>query len=896
MLNQNNEEILGKKVVFFASFFIPIFIMILIFIQRGIFPFGDESFLRTDMYHQYAPFFSEFKYKLSNGGSLFYTWDLGMGINFSALYAYYLASPLNWLIILVPQQFVIEFMTYMIVVKIGLAGLSFTYYLSKNGARKKSGILFFGVFYALSGYMAAYSWNIMWLDCIVLFPIVCLGLERLANRGSGFLYSISLGLCILSNYYISIMICIFMVIYFVALQILKKRNNFKKIVVSAIQFSVFSLLAGGLSALVLLPEIYALRMTASGDFNFPNSFSSYFSIFDMIARHIGNVQIEIGLDHWPNIFCGVGVFIFFVLYLLNTKVGKKEKVVYISMIVFLLAGFSINIFNYIWHGLHYPNSLPARQSFIYIFLVLYVCARAYDKLKSNTLRDLGVAFAISMVFILLSQKLVENEDFHFTVFYVAMIFICIYVGIIYLYMKDRVSAGSLYLLALAVVVIESSVNMTVTSVTTVSRSDYTIDNSDVRKLLSGLPMNDFYRVDKVDRKTKDDGAWLNFKSVSLFSSTADASLSDLFKKLGNEASTNAYSITGETPLLDMLFAVKYAIYTGESKNKNITFIDLAGNSYLYENKYVLPLGFMVDERFTDEWNTNLGDPIDVQNDLAAVYGVGDIFEQVATDNESSAVTFDVDYDGEYFAYVTNPNIDEVNFGYVDADSKRSFKNLKRHYLLELGSLEAGKQGRFVNVEGNDNSLDMRVFRVNYDSLKELYNILNKNTLQLTYISDDKVAGEVLVDRATTLFTSIPYDEGWSVYVDGNQIEKIKLIDAFLGIELTAGKHNVEFRFLGTGVIIGRIVSGISLAILILLYIASIIINNIGVQRKKTVIVVAKNKQKEAPDEITDDESSTDTITHPMENENLDKSKVSESEDFNDIGEIIDFDNETGEER
>ena len=186
MLNQNNEEILGKKVVFFASFFIPIFIMILIFIQRGIFPFGDESFLRTDMYHQYAPFFSEFKYKLSNGGSLFYTWDLGMGINFSALYAYYLASPLNWLIILVPQQFVIEFMTYMIVVKIGLAGLSFTYYLSKNGARKKSGILFFGVFYALSGYMAAYSWNIMWLDCIVLFPIVCLGLERLVNRGSGF--------------------------------------------------------------------------------------------------------------------------------------------------------------------------------------------------------------------------------------------------------------------------------------------------------------------------------------------------------------------------------------------------------------------------------------------------------------------------------------------------------------------------------------------------------------------------------------------------------------------------------------------------------------------------------------------------------------------------------------
>lgn len=891
-LNQNNEEILGKKVVFFASFFIPIFIMILIFIQRGIFPFGDESFLRTDLYHQYAPFFSEFKYKLSNGGSLFYTWNLGMGINFSALYAYYLASPLNWLIILVPQQFVIEFMTYMIVLKIGLSGLSFTYYLSKNGARKKSGVLFFGIFYALSGYIAAYSWNIMWLDCIILFPIVCLGLERLVNRGSGFLYSISLGLCILSNYYISIMICIFMVIYFAALLILKKRNNFKKIIVSAVQFSVFSLLAGGLSALVLLPEIYALRMTASGDFNFPSNFNSYFSIFDMIARHIGNVQVEIGLDHWPNIFCGVGVFIFFVLYLRNSKVEKKEKVVYISMIVFLLAGFSINILNYIWHGLHYPNSLPARQSFIYIFLVLYICARAYDKLKSNTTKDLGVAFTISMAFVLLAQKLVANEDFHFAVFYVAMVFICIYAFIIYLYIKNRFYAGNLYLAALAIVVVESSINMTVTSVTTVSRSDYTLDNHDVRRLLGGLPMNDFYRVDKVDRKTKDDGAWLNFKSVSLFSSTADASLSDLFKKLGNEASTNAYSITGQTPLLDMLFAVKYAIYTGESKNKNITFIDLAGKSYLYENKYVLPLGFMVDERFTDEWNINLGDPINVQNDLAAVYGVGDIFDQVATDNESSDVTFDVDYDGEYFAYVTNPNIDEVNFGYVDADSKKAFKNLKRHYLLELGSLEAGKQGRFVNVEGNDGSLDMRVFRVNYNSLKELYNILNKNTLQLTSISDDKIVGEVLVDKATTLFTSIPYDEGWSVYVDGKQTEKIKLTDAFLGIELTAGKHNVEFKFLGAGVIMGRIVSGISVVILLFLYIASNIINNIGVQGKRTVHKAADSKDSKAED----DESNTDITEHSTKEPDENKTSDSEEgEDFNDIGEIIDFD-DTGEER
>lgn len=117
---------------YLAAFFVPIIVMVIIFAQRGIFPFGEESFLRTDMYHQYAPFFSEFQYKLTQGGSLLYSWDVGMGVNFSALYAYYLASPFNWLLVLCPKDMIIEFMSYGIVLKIGLAGLSFTWYLKRH--------------------------------------------------------------------------------------------------------------------------------------------------------------------------------------------------------------------------------------------------------------------------------------------------------------------------------------------------------------------------------------------------------------------------------------------------------------------------------------------------------------------------------------------------------------------------------------------------------------------------------------------------------------------------------------------------------------------------------------------------------------------------------------------
>ena len=123
-----------------VSFAVPVIIMIIIFIQRGIFPFGEQSYLRTDLYHQYAPFFSEFKLKLSEGRSLLYSWDVGLGVNFSAIYAYYLASPLNWLIFLCPKKYIIEFMTCMIV-GIAMAAVFALLNLRRLSVQKKMGIV-----------------------------------------------------------------------------------------------------------------------------------------------------------------------------------------------------------------------------------------------------------------------------------------------------------------------------------------------------------------------------------------------------------------------------------------------------------------------------------------------------------------------------------------------------------------------------------------------------------------------------------------------------------------------------------------------------------------------------------------------------------------------------------
>ena len=158
------------------------------------------------------------------------------------------------------------------------------------------------MFYALSGYVAAYSWNIMWLDCILLLPLIMLGLEHLVNENKGFLYCITLGLCIYTNYYISIMVCMSVVLYFVVLMISYDGLKHPKIYLKKfLNWCIYSLLAGGLAACLLLPEMYTFSLSASSDISFPKTLTCYFSVLQMLTRQLMDIPVHLGLEHYPNI-------------------------------------------------------------------------------------------------------------------------------------------------------------------------------------------------------------------------------------------------------------------------------------------------------------------------------------------------------------------------------------------------------------------------------------------------------------------------------------------------------------------------------------------------------------------------------------------------------------------
>ena len=861
------------------SFLIPLAVMCGIFIINGVYPFGDESFMHSDMYHQYVPFLSEMQSKLKNGDSLFYSWNVGIGSNFLALYGYYMASPINWLVVLVPDQYLIEFMTWLVALKIGLCGFTFCFYLTRHFKTKSFVLVPFAIFYALSGFLAAYNWNVMWLDCVVLFPLIAVGLEALVKGGKYKLYCISLALCILSNYYISIMVCIFLVLYFL-LQLVCSLMSLRQMGAAAVRFALFSLLAGGLAAVLLIPEYAALHLTDFSEFNFPDTLTFYFSFLDMIARHCMNVNVETGLDHWPNIYCGVAVFLLVPLYVTNTRISLREKAAYIGLLAFMLLSFSTNMLNFIWHGLNYPDSLPCRQSFLYIFLLLTLCVKAVLNIRGCSLKALGGCFCLSLGFVLLFEKLMADEEAYRTeTFLLTALFLCLYGVFLYFY-RNRNAAGEgkrygmclLAVLTLTSVTVEAAVNTYTTSCSVTSRSSY-LNNLDSYQTLVERTRErdtDFYRFEKTSRVTKNDGTLVGYPTASLFSSTSNGHVQDFYDKMGMSDSKVFYCFDGATPLSSSLLGVRYVFSRSANEDPLLyTLIDQEGDIYLYECRYSLPLGFMISSgsgfsasaqtpeasgsadasasAFTDENVSsqtagteesaseaspldellgNIDDtrtdaleraldsegatPLDTQNRMVQALGLEqNLFTSVgALQEEDGATTITADVSGHYYAYVGDTGVNTLKME-SEAGSK-SFSQVKYHYICDLGWHDAGD---VISLTSEDSSsLNVSAYRLNFDVMDEVISILGEQTMTVDSYSSTHINGHIDVSRAGELILSVAYEPGWTILVDGEEVQPGLFDDTFISLSLTEGEHTIEMRYRPAGLTIGIIVSLICLAI------------------------------------------------------------------------------------
>ncbi|MBU3142778.1 YfhO family protein [Clostridium sp. CF012] len=848
-----------RHYVILLAFFLPAFILEIAYIAVRIFPFGNWSLLISDLYHQYAPFISDLQDKLRSSSSPLYSWSGGLGVNFLPLFAYYLASPINLITILFPADYLSEAVLVLTLIKVGLAGSCFAFYLKAVHGEKTLVTVGFSTLYALSGFVLAFSWNIMWMDAIYLLPLIMIGLVNLIREGKGFFYCITLAIALLSNFYMAFFICFFTLLYYPVC--LFKYHDFKKpslLIKRTGQFAGFSLLSAGLSAILLLPTFFQLKSTSAAGDIFPTTLTNYYDLFDFITRHFTAASPTIR-EGAPNLYCGIVVLILLPLYFLSKSIPLKEKLWNIALLLVLTLSFNINILNFIWHGFHYPNQLPYRFSFVYIFLVLSMSYEAFKKLNEFTGKEIGNICLSILGIILISQKF-DNLSIGFHTIYISAAFIILYAVALTIDRSCNIRPSCKTLIVFLVLIAEITTNTIVTVVKIDSTEGYSSRNSyasgkevsQIRNQLSDISEKDkgFYRLEILPPQTANDPALYNYRGLSIFSSTISERPVKMLENLGYSSNgINSYTYEGSTAILDSLLGIKYLIYRNiaieEKLYKQTATTD---ELKIFTNPYVLPLGFQSNselKKFDSSSGTN---PLETQNLLIeAISGIPDIltpigqkqgtlsnldfsgkgsqsysFKRINKDDASKAsIDFAIDKAQQVYLYYEAPS-NMKGSGFLTVNGKQSEFNPKHSSIINLGFCEAGSSAKlqinFDKSSSETGSFKVYAYSLNIPAFEEAISLIRKKSMTVENFTDTSIRCSVKAASDGLMVMSIPFDKGWHVKVDNQEVEIRAVDDSLLSFELLKGSHKIELWFFPEKLFMGLMITLVSVLILIFLFI------------------------------------------------------------------------------
>ena len=845
-------------------------------------PFGDITILRMDMYHQYCPLFAELYDRVTGLKSFMYSWETGMGSSFLGNFYNYLCSPSAIFVLIFGHKNVTEAIAAMIFSKSAFAAASFTYYLKKSYNKTDFATAGFGVIYCMCGWFIAYYWDLMWIDAMVFFPFVVLGIERIINSRKPVTFIASLALTLITNYYMGYMVCLFSVFYFIVFYFSKysftqsdnfdgywtKENGKKSMSVkqrfanslffrSGVTFAFSGISAAMLCAFALLPIYYILQNSYATNDDFPTKWSLYFSIFDFIANHLSSVEPTIrssGDVVLPNVWCGVGTAMLVPLYLFTRSVPVKEKIANILLLAFLLLSFDVNILSFIWHAFHYPSDLPYRFSFMYCFILFNIGFKTFIRLKELTANQILTAGIAFLAFIIIVQK-TQSVNVDDTSVIVSIIFIVVYTLIFYAAQNKKFTKSTVAVMLLCCAIAETVCSTVPHYDIDQPKKNYAEDYDSFKKLQKETESEDkdlFYRSELTYNRARMSPAWYGYNGISTFTSMAYEKLSKLEKYLGLAGNNvDSYTYHLQTPIYNMMHSIKY-IYDNDAnvfpEDDYFTELKTEGVFTAYKVKHYLPLVYCVNND-VEQWYYSDGDPIAVQeewfelatglpfaverlvlddigyynvDEITSGLATGDIYYDKTNPGEEGEISFFIKSEEEKhcYLYVNSTQFDDIS---IERDDLIVNQSINEPYIWDLGIIKADKPAKVIITIGDSDdygSFDFDVYAMNDYCIDSGYEILKDNSIKLTEFSDTVIKGSINVPEGKFIYTSIPYDKGWSVKLNGKKVADDKIFalgEGLLCVKAEPGEYEIEFRFVQPGLIMGCAVSALGVAFIVFVY-------------------------------------------------------------------------------
>ena len=886
----DSDKFWHRNLWFILAFAIPSLLMYICFMFMEVSPAGDNQILVTDLWHQYYPFLVDFQDKLQEGSSLLWTWKSGGGVNYLSVISYYLASPLNFLSVLVPAEYLREFLTVITCAKVGFASLFFAQFIRIVFKKRDISVTAFGIMYGLSAFVMGYYWNVIWLDTIALLPLVVAGAVCVLKEGKFRLYVIALALAVMTNYYIGLFVCIFIVLISIVYCIVEFTTIvelFKRFV----RMLGYSLLGVSITALLTLPAFFALMSTQSSvepgttySNTPPVGFAMYlcdvadkddiwqvlggmFDAFKQILASCANfVAPNVKNADFPNVYCGIAILVMAVMYFTCGKIKIREKIATGVLCLVFFLSFTVKWLDFIWHGLHFPNMLPYRYSFLFSFVILVMAYRLYMNLDSVKLKSIGFSMILLLIVFgiiatnvdtiiteyseLVSEQGQEyaqklaNIAVYGTVVIVVLMLLWVMMRSFEVIPK-RAFSVALLIICMAEAICSVYFGLSRVGVTTTTSYPLGTDNTlDVVEYIDELEQdsNELNRAEVTKYHTLNDNALIGTNGISMFSSMVNSSVTAYMEKFGLSGwvSSNRFTYQESSPVTNMFLNIKYLISPyGKHLDKTHTRrLYSSGEVALLQNTYSLPVGFMVDkDMLSFDVKKASDNPFDNQNEIFRlatgieedVYTPLDVVNQGHTEASKFKVNkYTYGYYGfnvldnsvdPHFKFNYYPEKSGIALAYYQCgesdnvtlkvnDNTVITNYVKRPYIMQVGNVNAGdKISVYADLkDASVGSAKVYCVMLNEDIFEQGYNKLKEESLKSTKTTDTLIEGTITAKEDGLFYTSISYDAGWSAYVDGEQVEVTPVAGAQVAFEVPKGEHEIRLEYTPKGFTVGLVIS------------------------------------------------------------------------------------------
>lgn len=813
-------KFIKKHKIYALTFVIPILLYFMILFVKHIYPFGNLANIAYDENLQYEQFFNFYYNVLHGGSNIDYSLYKSLGGSLVGLWGYYLASPINLILLFFNEMNVLNFVFLATSIKIGLCGLFFAIFIKYRFKNLKDIlVLMLTIAYSFTQYVVGQMANIMWLDGVYMLPLLLYFTEKYLNDNKKLGLYITFILTIIFNWYTGYMNCLFTFIYFVYRLICIEHDKNKHIsklslLKKIIKFGFIELLSVLGSAIIFLPIV--ISQLNSRIFSTTNLFEfstngSFLNIFRGFMIGSENPSTAITL------YCSIFAIILIFYYIFCKSINSFEKKATLIFTLIMVFSLFLRPLENVWVGMSYEGSFQYRFLYVCILAVLLLPAAVLNK---NEKLDKELVKKIIFGFILAFLAFDLLIRFNPKRLWVQIGILLLYYFLICLFKKNKFKMSLIFALFIFEILINAY--LLVGNSYTIDKDYYLNYSANEKKIINQIKNsdNDFYRIEtNIDRDNKrnsfisNESLAYSYGTIEQYTSTYDRITSWFLANMGY--CRKDFPTFYHEPILpaDSLLGVKYLLtdvnYDGFELRKEF-------NSYngkkVYENKYALSLGM----------NTS-SDILNVKYNGNPFEYINEIYSGILGRNVKLFTPYDVTenkIDSLNYEYNTNQgnNSNIIYFRFVSVPSETTFirdngveekyeTSWLTHNVLVLGNDSDKHTLKVKNIDKSD--YELQFYSLDLELFESIIHEINENSINFEKIEDGNIEFSA---KGKYVLLTIPYDNSWQITINDKKMTPLKGADGLLVIPLSDGVNYVSMEYKVKGRELGLFITILSVCV------------------------------------------------------------------------------------